>query len=201
MPYYEGVVKDFLLGLTPSLPREFLRFTLDYIEVPLTYTLFGLSGWVAYKLAVRLGRNLGIMYPEVLLAPELSEVDSPVSYLEDGDDKHPRGVISIKRLTKPRLMFVFFLCVAGLYSPLIWSLIPIYLCYLHYFGVTTVNEAHYADLLAWSRGRQRNAALYHSMRQRLYRKFFEQHPFTLANARVFADTLDAAFDAKTRVLG
>lgn len=203
---YTGVVRDFLLGISGQLPREFLRFALPYIEVPLTYTLLGLSGWAAYKLACRVGTNLGILYPEVPLPAEIRQVvvtDDANQFVDNADfDSHPRGRITQPGALRTQKILLAVLLYLALFNQLWMVAVFAYLTYVVFWRrKSTVNEAHYADLISWSRARQKNAALYHAMRARLYRRFYAQHRFTLSNARVFADTLDAAFEAKSYMLG
>jgi len=203
---YTGVVRDFLLGVSGDLPREFLRFSLPYVEVPLTYTLLGLSGWAAYKLAYRIGLNLGILHPEVTLPTELRQVvvtDDANQFLADADfDSHPLGRITQSGALRTQKILLAILLYLTIFNQLWIVALVAYLTYVVFWRrKSTVNQAHYADLISWSRGRQKNAALYHAMRARLYRRFYAQHRFTLSNARVFADTLDAAFEAKSYMLG
>lgn len=203
---YTGVVRDFLLGVSGELPREFLRFSLPYIEVPLTYTLLGLSGWAAYKLAYRISLNLGILYPEVTLPTELRQVvvtDDANQFTDDVDfDSHPHGRITIPGALRTQKILIAVLLYMTIFNQHWIVALFAYLTYVVFWRrKSTVNEAHYADLISWSRGRQKNAALYHAMRARLYRRFYAQHRFTMSNARVFADTLDAGFEAKSYTLG
>lgn len=201
---YTGVVRDFLLEGTGVLPREFLRISVDYCTVPLTYTLFGLSGWCAYKLAIRLARNLGLTVPEVPHSSLIDDVqvnENDVYFVQNVDfDAYPYGLLREEKINYKYLVIAFWLfCFC--FVDMIFTLPFLVVVFVAIFRNKkyTIVESHYADLISWSRGRQRNAALYHAMRGRLYRNFFSQYEFSLVNAKLFADTLDAAFEAKTYV--
>lgn len=195
-----GQVYDFLVGLSDTLPRGFLRGVIASPGLP-DIALFGLSVWATRKLLTRLD-TMHAKIDQGYLRPVPLKGDFRVDangIIEDSDNFLP-GQNKV-RLTGINFWWYFASMMFWTFCAYAWddvlslfvALVFLILMYINKSRGYHVSLPHYVDLVSYGYGRTCNAALYHTLRSRLYHRFWLQYEKDREGLELFTSTLDAAF--------
>ena len=198
----KGAVLAFLKGETSVLPRSWLRGVTPVNAA--AFALFGLSLWQTAKLLQQLTTiirnhrdryvNVDIPRGEMILEDDGQVVDLP--------EFNGNLIYIVNR--DYRYWMVLFYLVSGIsiYWPNLICLLLSFIVLIKIFRArlkyVMVSESHYVDLVSYGYGRQCNSALFHTLRSRLYNRFWKQRVRTMENNLVFINTLNQSFAALKR---